>query len=73
MINDGISEINKSSGSNSSNTSKQLIEALSSGTNVNLKNDNTNSNDNLSFSEDKKDENAFDMDDLFFIQDSIKV
>ena len=73
LINDGISEINKSSGSNSSNTSKQLIEALSSGTNVNLKNDNTNSNDNLSFSEDKKDENAFDMDDLFFIQDSIKV
>ena len=73
LINDGISQINKSSGSNSSNTSKQLIEALSSGTNVNLKNDNTNSNDNLSFSEDKKDENAFDMDDLFFIQDSIKV
>ena len=68
LINDGISEINKSYSSNNSNTSKQLIEALS-GTNTNLKNDNDNDNDNLSFSEEKKDENIFDM-NLFFIPDS---
>ena len=71
LINDGISEINKSSGTNSSNTSKQLIEALS-GTNAILKSDNSNLNDNLSFSEEKKDENALDMDD-FFIPESTGV